>query len=74
MVLFILCCIRMSCNLLQLNFSYAFAYVGQGHRYLNPLYELKTFYPTLSSWYGLLSGPFFYFTYAVSGLAWGIAA
>ena len=48
--------------------------MGEGTRFRSPQFELKTFFPTLQAWYPLLSGPSFYFTYAISGVVWGILA
>ena len=40
---------------------------------MNPKFEMRAAIPDLEKWYGLLSGPLYYVSFAVSGIFWGIA-
>lgn len=49
-----------------------YGYKGEGFKAGNPEYEIYRFFPSLSQNYGLLSGPAFSISYAISGILMGI--
>jgi len=49
-----------------------YGYKGEGIKAGNPIYEIYKFYPSLPANYGLLSGPAFSISYAISGILMGL--
>ena len=49
-----------------------YGYKGDGFKAGNPDFEIYRFFPNLSTNYGLLSGPAFSISYAISGILIGL--
>ena len=45
-----------------------YGFKGEGFKAGNPDFEIYKFFPEMSNWYGLLSGPAFSLSYAVAGI------
>ena len=67
-----LICVRVSHGVTQSSLGYVFGFKGEGIQAGNPTYEIRTAFPELFDNYGLLSGPAFIISYAVSGIFIGI--
>ena len=75
LVLFLICLLKLSGNFQELMLSYAFGFQGSNViERMNPKYEILSSMPSLGKWYGVLSGPLYYFGFAFSGIIWGVAA
>ena len=53
---------------------YGFSGVGNDLTKARSFYEITQAYPSITKYYGLLSGAGFSISYAVAGVLWGIAA
>ena len=51
--------------------SYAYGYTGTGLQAMNPVFEISTAYPALSTYFGLLTGFAFSIPFAFAGIVWG---
>jgi len=54
--------------------AYTYGFKGDGARAENPYYEIKTAYPDLVTYYGILSGLAFAASYSVCGIFAGIVS
>lgn len=64
--------IRVSHGVSQSSLGYVFGFKGDGIKAGDPKYEIRAAFPELFANYGLLSGPAFSISYAISGIFVGI--
>jgi MFS family permease len=70
-VLFITLIARIMVQWQRKGINYSYGYTGLGLKMNNPLYEMGTFYPQLTEWYGWLIGFFYTIPYCFFGLVAG---
>jgi len=70
-VLFITLIARIMVQWQRKGINYSYGYTGLGPKMNNPIYEMGTFYPQLTEWYGWLIGFFYTIPYCFFGLVAG---
>ena len=56
----------------QQGLGYIYGFSGTGIKAANPIYEIQMAFPELATCYGMLSGPAFSISYAISGIFMGL--
>lgn len=63
---------RISHQMQQQGLGYIYGFSGTGIKAANPIYEIGMAFPELATSYGMLSGPAFSISYAISGIFMGL--